>query len=90
MSIINRHERRQLGREIEGMAACLLPFEENGDIAEQAFRDAVVLNAAAGLHVLGLAADLKAGAELAGAAIDSGAAMQTLKKLAAASKGQPV
>lgn len=52
------------------------------------FRDAVVLNAAAGLHVLGNAGDLKAGADMAGAAIDSGAAMQTLKALSAASKGQ--
>ena len=53
------------------------------------FRDAVVLNAAAGLHVLGLASDLTAGAEKAEAAIDSGAASETLKKLAAASKGHP-
>lgn len=53
------------------------------------FRDAVTLNAAAGLHVLGLAADLKAGAEKAEQAIDSGAAAETLKTLAAASKGQP-
>jgi anthranilate phosphoribosyltransferase len=53
------------------------------------FRDAVTLNAAAGLHVLGLAADLKAGAEKAEQAIDSGAAADTLKALAAASKGQP-
>jgi len=52
------------------------------------FRDAVVLNAAAGLHVLGLAPDLKSGAEIAEQAIDSGAAAETLKSLAAASKGQ--
>lgn len=51
------------------------------------FRDAVVLNAAAGLHVLGLAPDLKAGAEKAETAIDSGAASETLKKLVAASIG---
>ena len=49
MSITNRHEQRQLGRKIEGMAACLLPFEENGEIAEQAFRDAVARTEAAGL-----------------------------------------
>ena len=54
------------------------------------FRDAVVLNAAAGLHVLGHAADLKSGAKQASAAIDSGTAMQTLKRLSAASKGQAV
>lgn len=53
------------------------------------FRDAVTLNAAAGLHVLGLAADLQAGAEKAEQAIDSGAAAETLKTLAATSKGQP-
>lgn len=54
------------------------------------FRDAVVLNAAAGLHVLGHAIDIKEGADQAGAAIDSGAAAQTLKALSAASRGQSV
>ena len=52
------------------------------------FRDAVILNAAAGLHVLGLAEDLPSGATKAEQAIDSGAAAATLAKLAAASKGQ--
>lgn len=52
------------------------------------FRDAVILNAAAGLFVLGLANDLKSGADMAVEAIDSGAALQTLTRLAAASKGQ--
>jgi len=52
------------------------------------FRDAVILNAAAGLHVLGQAADLKSGAEQAEQALDSGAAATTLTTLAAASKGQ--
>ena len=52
------------------------------------FRDAVVLNAAAGLFVLGRARDLQAGAAQAMQAIDSGAAAQTLKHLAAASTGQ--
>jgi len=51
------------------------------------FRDAVLLNAAAGLHVLGLASDLKIGAQMAGDAIDSGKALTTLSKLAEASKG---
>ena len=51
------------------------------------FRDAVVLNAAAGLHVLGEASDLKTGAAKAQDAIDSGAAGRTLKTLAAASTG---
>lgn len=72
------------------------PPEENAmairdlmDGRQGPFRDAVALNAAAGLHVLGLAADLKSGAEKAEQAIDSGAAAETLKALAAASKGQP-
>ena len=52
------------------------------------FRDAVCLNAAAGLFVLGLASDLKNGAAKAGDTLDSGTAMQTLNRLAAASKGQ--
>lgn len=52
------------------------------------FRDAVLLNAAAGLHVLGLAKDLKEGAEKAAEALDNGAARRTLSTLIAASKGQ--
>ncbi|MEM1087251.1 MAG: anthranilate phosphoribosyltransferase [Pseudomonadota bacterium] len=51
------------------------------------FRDAVTLNAAAGLHVLGLATDLKAGAEMARNALDTGAAQMTLSKLVRASTG---
>ncbi|MEM1147994.1 MAG: anthranilate phosphoribosyltransferase [Pseudomonadota bacterium] len=54
------------------------------------FRDAVTLNAAAGLHVLGLASDLTVGRTKAEAAIDSGAAAATLAALAKASIGQPV
>lgn len=54
------------------------------------FRDAVVLNAAAGLFVLGRAGDLKTGAAQAQDALDSGAARRTLKMLAAASTGQPL
>lgn len=51
------------------------------------FRDMVLLNAAAGLHVLGKANDLKTGAEIAASAIDSGAARTTLQKLRQASLG---
>ncbi|MEO1553685.1 MAG: anthranilate phosphoribosyltransferase [Pseudomonadota bacterium] len=54
------------------------------------FRDAVLLNAAAGLHVLGRAQDLKDGVAQASDALDSGAAAQTLSTLAAASKGQAI
>ena len=52
------------------------------------FRDAVILNAAAGLHILGLAVDLKLGAETAADALDTGAGLETLKALAAASNGR--
>lgn len=41
-------------------------------------RDAAVLNAAAGLYIAGKAADLKAGAIMAGELLDSGAAMEQL------------
>jgi anthranilate phosphoribosyltransferase len=51
------------------------------------FRNAVVLNAAAGLFVSGKTVDLKDGARRAVEAIDSGAARETLSRLAAASKG---
>jgi anthranilate phosphoribosyltransferase len=45
------------------------------------FRDMVILNAAAGLHVLGKAADLQIGAAMAAQAIDSGGARQALETL---------
>ncbi|MEM5517487.1 anthranilate phosphoribosyltransferase [Henriciella sp. AS95] len=51
------------------------------------FRDMVLLNAAAGLHVLGLSEDLKSGATKAAEAIDNGEALKTLNKLAAISHG---
>jgi anthranilate phosphoribosyltransferase len=44
-------------------------------------RDVVLVNAAAGLLAAGLAADLRAGVELAGRAIDSGAAIGKLELL---------
>ncbi|MGH9019230.1 MAG: anthranilate phosphoribosyltransferase, partial [Acidimicrobiales bacterium] len=44
-------------------------------------RDIVVLNAAAGLLVAGLADDLAAGVELAGAVIDDGRALRVLQAL---------
>ena len=53
------------------------------------FRDMVVLNAGAGLHVLGLAADLTAGAALAAGAIDSGKAGAALQALRRTSQGEP-
>ena len=47
------------------------------------FRDVVLLGSAASLVIAGKAEDLKAGVALAAAAIDSGAARETLAKLAA-------
>lgn len=57
------------------------------DGAPGAYRDIVVLNAAAALKLAGLAADLKEGAALSAAAIDDGRAKQALERLAAASHG---
>ncbi len=52
------------------------------DGAEGAYRDAVLLNAAAALVVADKAQDLKAGVEIARASIDSGKAKQALETLA--------
>ena len=49
--------------------------------AAGAYRDTVLLNSAAGLVVAGRVADLRAGAALAGHAIDDGAAMAALDRL---------
>jgi anthranilate phosphoribosyltransferase len=49
-----------------------------------AYRDAVLLNAAAALKVAGKTSDLKTGAEMAAASIDSGAALQKIEALAKA------
>jgi anthranilate phosphoribosyltransferase len=51
-----------------------------------AYRDVVLLNAAAALLVADLAPDLRAGAELAAAAIDDGRAARALEGLVAASR----
>lgn len=56
------------------------------DGQEGPFRDVVVLNAAAGLHILGHVDDLKDGVEKAQIAIDSGNARQTLNTLIATSQ----
>jgi anthranilate phosphoribosyltransferase len=62
--------------------------EENAEIslavlkgAPGAVRDAVVLNAAAALHVAGRAGDLSLGVGMAAAAIDSGSALAVLEKV---------
>lgn len=58
------------------------------DGQEGPFRDVVLLNAAAGLHISGKADTLKEGVKLAAIAIDSGQARLTLRKLSALSNGQ--
>ena len=55
---------------------------------EGPFRDVVLLNAAAGLHVFGKADSLKEGVAMAAEAIDTGRARDTLRKLVAFSNGQ--
>lgn len=60
----------------------------NGDKdAHRAYRDIVLMNAAAGLIVAGLASDLKDGARMAAESIDGGLAKQALAKLVAVSNG---
>ena len=56
-------------------------IEQLFDGHKSAFRDIVTLNAAAGLHVLGLAPDLETGLDQAKLAIDSGKAKSTLTAL---------
>ena len=51
------------------------------DGAPSAYRDIVILNAAAALITAGVAADLKQGAQMAAKSIDSGAARTVLEKL---------
>ncbi len=57
------------------------------DGAPGAYRDAVVLNAAAALVVVGRAPELKFGAEMARESIDSGAAKVKIEALARATQG---
>lgn len=54
------------------------------------FRDVVLLNAGAGLHLLGLAESLKNGVELAAASIDQGKASMALNKLQSISNGRTI
>ena len=57
-------------------------FRDLLDGAKNAYRDAVLLNAAAALVVADKAADLKSGAEMAAESIDSGAAKARIAALA--------
>ncbi|MGR3402618.1 MAG: anthranilate phosphoribosyltransferase, partial [Paracoccus sp. (in: a-proteobacteria)] len=59
------------------------------DGAESAYRDAVLLNAAAALLVADKVADLREGAAMAARSIDSGAARAKLKQLAAVTGPPP-
>ena len=84
----------EVGPEDAGIARASLDDISGGDSAHNAaamrdmlagqpgaFRDIVVLTAAGSLIVAGKVEDLRAGAEMAAQAIDSGAAMETLNRL---------
>lgn len=83
---LKRHELKDIlgGSPQENAAAIHALF----DGAEGAYRDIVLLNAAAALIVADRADDLKSGVAIAKEAIDTGAAKQTLAKLVAVSNGQ--
>lgn len=83
---LKRHELKDIlgGSPQENAAAIHALF----DGAEGAYRDIVLLNAAAALIVADRADDLKSGVAMAKEAIDTGAAKQTLAKLVAVSNGQ--
>ena len=49
MNLSDIHARRKPGRKITGMAAMLLPFTENGDIAEDAYAQCLLATVAVGL-----------------------------------------
>lgn len=83
---LKRHELKDIlgGTPQENAAAIHALF----DGADGAYRDIVLLNAAAALIVADRADDLKSGVEMAKYAIDSGTAKRTLAKLVAVSNGQ--
>jgi len=49
VSLGERYRRRQLGRQVEGIAACLLPFDEKGEMCREGFQAGVARNTEAGL-----------------------------------------
>ena len=49
MKVSDCLKKKRPGRQVQGLAACLLPFDDNGAIAGQAFREAVERTAEAGL-----------------------------------------
>lgn len=83
---LKRHELKDiLGGTPEQNAAAIHALFDGAD---GAYRDIVLLNAAAALIVADKADDLRSGVAMAREAIDSGAAKQTLAKLVAVSNGQ--
>lgn len=50
MPIEQRAQQRRLHRKVEGIAACLLPFEEDGTMAQSAFEQSVARTDEAGLQ----------------------------------------
>lgn len=83
---LKRHDLKDIlgGTPEENAAAIHALF----DGADGAYRDIVLLNAAAALIVADKVDDLKSGVAMAKEAIDGGAAKQTLAKLVAVSNGQ--
>ena len=83
---VNRHALDDLkGGDAAQNAAALTAVLAGDQTANAAYRDIVIMNAAAGLIVAGLAADLKEGAQLAAESIDSGRAKESLATLVAVS-----
>ncbi len=81
---LRRHPLSTLeGRDVDGNALAII---ELFDRKEGPFRDVVLLNAAAGLLVFGIASDLKDGVLRAAEAIDSGRASETLRTLIQSSR----
>lgn len=74
------------GTDVTGNARAILDLFDGH---QGPFRDMVLLNAAAGLHVLGLAPDLTTGVSMSAEGIDSGRARDHLELLRRASQGEP-
>lgn len=83
---LRQHDARDLaGADPEHNAKAMMALFEG---APGAYRDIVLLNAAAALVVADKVADLREGAEAAAGIIDSGKAKQTLARLVAVSNGR--
>ncbi|MCL4112916.1 UNVERIFIED_CONTAM: hypothetical protein GTU68_045051 [Idotea baltica] len=83
---VGRHSLADIkGGDAEQNAAALLGVLEGDKSTHLAYRDIVLMNAAAGLIVAGIASDLKDGTRLAAESIDSGQARESLAKLVSVS-----